>query len=63
MSGLSGGSEDGVGAIQQRGEAQEIALRPAHITTRNAEIRLELTYIPSPYKEETVNFTVVIGGQ
>jgi len=27
------------------------------------EIRLELTYIPSPYKEETVNFTVVIGGQ
>ena len=27
------------------------------------EIRLELAYIPSPYKEETVNFTVVIGGQ
>jgi len=27
------------------------------------EIRLELTYIPSPYKEETVTFTVVIGGQ
>ena len=27
------------------------------------EIRLELTYIPSPYREETVNFTVVIGGQ
>jgi hypothetical protein len=27
------------------------------------EIRLDLTYIPSPYKEETVNFTVVIGGQ
>ena len=27
------------------------------------EIRLELTYIPSPYKEETVSFTVVIGGQ
>ncbi|KRT71747.1 MAG: hypothetical protein XU13_C0038G0013 [Candidatus Rokubacteria bacterium CSP1-6] len=27
------------------------------------EIRLELTYIPSPYKEETVNFTVVISGQ
>jgi hypothetical protein len=27
------------------------------------EIRLELTYIPSPYKEETVNFTVSIGGQ
>jgi hypothetical protein len=22
-----------------------------------------LTYIPSPYREETVNFTVVIGGQ
>jgi len=27
------------------------------------EIRLELTYIPSPYKEETVNFSVSIGGQ
>ena len=27
------------------------------------EIRLELAYIPSPYKEETVNFIVVIGGQ
>ncbi|MBI2152224.1 MAG: hypothetical protein HYW16_06450 [Candidatus Rokubacteria bacterium] len=27
------------------------------------EIRLELTYIPSPYKEETVNFTVSISGQ
>ncbi len=27
------------------------------------EIRLELSYIPSPYKEETVNFSVVIGGQ
>jgi hypothetical protein len=27
------------------------------------EIRLELAYIPSPYKEESVNFTVVIGGQ
>jgi hypothetical protein len=27
------------------------------------EIRLEFAYIPSPYKEETVNFTVSIGGQ
>jgi len=27
------------------------------------EIRLELAYIPSPYKEETINFTVAIGGQ
>lgn len=27
------------------------------------EIRLELAYIPSPYTEETVNFTVSIGGQ
>ncbi|MBI2001633.1 MAG: hypothetical protein HYT85_12490 [candidate division NC10 bacterium] len=27
------------------------------------EIRLELAYIPSPYKEETVNFSVAIGGQ
>ena len=27
------------------------------------EIRLELVYIPSPYKEEAVNFTVTIGGQ
>ena len=27
------------------------------------EIRLELAYIPSPYKEETINFTVVISGQ
>jgi hypothetical protein len=25
------------------------------------EIRLELAYIPSPYQEETVNFTVSIG--
>jgi hypothetical protein len=27
------------------------------------EIRLELAYIPSPYREETVNFVVAIGGQ
>jgi len=27
------------------------------------EIRLELSYIPSPYKEEKLNFTVSIGGQ
>jgi hypothetical protein len=27
------------------------------------EIRLELVYLPSPYKEEKVNFTVSIGGQ
>ena len=27
------------------------------------EIRLELVYIPSPYKEESVNFTVAISGQ
>jgi hypothetical protein len=27
------------------------------------EIRLELAYIPSPYKEETINFTVAIGSQ
>jgi hypothetical protein len=32
-------------------------------TKKLKEIRLELAYIPSPYKEETVNFTVVIGGQ
>jgi hypothetical protein len=25
------------------------------------EIRLELAYIPSPYRQETVNFTVAIG--
>jgi len=30
---------------------------------RLKEIRFELAYIPSPYKEETVNFTVAIGGQ
>jgi len=30
---------------------------------RLKEIRFELAYIPSPYKEETVNFTVSIGGQ
>ena len=30
---------------------------------RLKEIRLELAYIPSPYKEETVNFTVSISGQ
>ena len=30
---------------------------------RLKEIRLELVYIPSPYTEETVNFTVSIGGQ
>ena len=27
------------------------------------EIRLELSYIPSPFKEEKLNFTVSIGGQ
>jgi hypothetical protein len=27
------------------------------------EIRLDLAYIPSPYHEQTINFTVAIGGQ
>ena len=27
------------------------------------EIRLELAYIPSPYREETINFIVSVGGQ
>ena len=27
------------------------------------EIRLVLTYVPSPYREETMNFTVSVGGQ
>ncbi len=27
------------------------------------EIRLELAYIPTSYKEDTINFTVAIGGQ
>jgi len=27
------------------------------------EIYLELAYIPSPYREESVHFTVSIGGQ
>jgi hypothetical protein len=27
------------------------------------EIRLELVYLPSPYKEQTLNFSVSIGGQ
>jgi hypothetical protein len=30
---------------------------------RLKEIRLDLSYIPSPYKEETLKFTVSIGGQ
>lgn len=30
---------------------------------RLRDIRLELAYIPSPYREETVNFTVSISGQ
>jgi hypothetical protein len=30
---------------------------------RLKEIRLELSYIPSPFKEEKLNFTVSIGGQ
>lgn len=29
---------------------------------RLEEIRLELAYMPSPYTEQTVNFTVSIGG-
>ena len=27
------------------------------------EIHLELAYLPSPYREETVHFSVSIGGQ
>ena len=27
------------------------------------EIRLELSYVPTPFKEEKLNFTVSIGGQ
>ena len=32
-------------------------------TKKLKEIRLELSYIPTPFKQETLNFTVSIGGQ
>src|SRR5712692_5790446 len=43
-----------------------IARKERQMNTEHATpevVRLELVYLPSPYKEEKVNFTVSIGGQ
>jgi hypothetical protein len=47
---------------QESSQALEVEF-PVEALTANKlkEIRLELSYIPSPFREETVNFTVSIG--
>jgi len=46
-----------------RAQRAEQARREMEKAKELKEIRLELVYLPSPYKEEAVNFTVSIGGQ
>ncbi len=49
---------------QEATQSLEVDFPAGALTAKKLkEIRLELAYIPSPYKEETVNFSVSIGGQ
>ena len=49
---------------QEATQSLEVEFPAGALTAKKLkEIRLELAYIPSPYKEETVNFSVSIGGQ
>jgi len=49
---------------QEATQSLEVEFPAGALTAKKLkEIRLELAYIPSPYKEETVTFSVSIGGQ
>src|SRR5439155_25073288 len=49
---------------QEATESLEVAFPAEALKAKKLKgISLELAYIPSPYHEETVHFTVAIGGQ
>lgn len=49
---------------QDTSQAVEVDFPAAALETKKLkEIRIELVYIPSPYKQQTANFAVSIGGQ
>ena len=49
---------------QEATQSLEVEFPAGALTAKKLkEIRLELAYIPSPFREETVNFSVSIGGQ
>ena len=60
--GSSYGSADRLDPGQDATQVLDAEFPVAALKAKNLkEIRLALTYVPSPYKEETLNFTVAIG--
>ena len=60
--GSSYGSTDRLDPGQDATQVLDAEFPVAALKAKNLkEIRLALTYVPSPYKEETLNFTVSIG--
>jgi uncharacterized membrane protein YeaQ/YmgE (transglycosylase-associated protein family) len=58
------GSSDRLDPGQETTQALDVDFPAEALKAKKLrEVRLELAYIPSPYREETVNFIVSIGGQ
>ena len=59
---LKFGSSDLLDPGQQASQSLEVEFPAEALKAKKLkEIRLELAYVPSPYREETVNFTVSVG--
>jgi uncharacterized membrane protein YeaQ/YmgE (transglycosylase-associated protein family) len=59
-----GGSSDRLDPGQETTQSLDVDFPAEALKAKKLkEIRMELAYIPSPYREETVNFIVAIGGQ
>lgn len=64
VGGSSYGSADRLDPGQVSNHTLDAEFPVAALKTKNLkEVRLELSFIPSQYKEEALNFTVSIGGQ
>jgi hypothetical protein len=64
LGGTSYGSSDRLDPGQASSHTLEAEFPVAALKAKNLkEVRLELAFIPSQFREETLNFTVSIGGQ
>jgi hypothetical protein len=64
LGGTSYGSPERWDPGQACSHAQDADFPAAALKAKNLkEVRLELAFIPSQFREETLNFTVSIGGQ
>jgi hypothetical protein len=64
VAGASYGTQQRLDPGQESSHNLDAEFPAAALKAKNLrEVRLELTFIPSPFKEETLNFKVSIGGQ